>query len=129
MKSGSWYSFKDERIGQGKEKVRLFLKQNPELCKEIEAVIRANKDALIFAPSKGNKAAIIEVRKGAAVSWNGTEFISAIGTSAKASGEDDEEVVERETVSDPEGSSDDYDSGDDLTDIEIDVEADLDDFE
>jgi recombination protein RecA len=41
-KSGAWYSYKGERIGQGKENARQFLKSNPEICAEIEAQIRAN---------------------------------------------------------------------------------------
>jgi recombination protein RecA len=48
-KSGSWYSYKEDRIGQGKENVRAFLRSNPEIAKEIEDQIRAkllpNKDA------------------------------------------------------------------------------------
>ncbi|MCS7164781.1 MAG: recombinase RecA [Candidatus Calescibacterium sp.] len=38
-KSGSWYSFGDEKIGQGREKVIEFLESNPEKCKEIEGKI------------------------------------------------------------------------------------------
>jgi recombination protein RecA len=40
-KSGSWYSFKGERIGQGKDNARTFLQQHPEISKDIEAQIRA----------------------------------------------------------------------------------------
>lgn len=40
-KSGSWYSYGDDRIGQGKENVREFLKSHPEMAEEIEAKIRA----------------------------------------------------------------------------------------
>jgi recombination protein RecA len=40
-KSGSWYSYKSDRIGQGKENVREFLKANPETAAEIERQIRA----------------------------------------------------------------------------------------
>jgi recombination protein RecA len=40
-KSGAWYSYGKERIGQGKDKVRLFLKENPALANEIDAKIRA----------------------------------------------------------------------------------------
>lgn len=40
-KSGAWYSYGDVRLGQGKEKVKDFLRENPELAKEIEAKIRA----------------------------------------------------------------------------------------
>ena len=40
-KAGSWYSYGEDRIGQGKENVREFLKQNPKISEEIEARIRA----------------------------------------------------------------------------------------
>ena len=40
-KSGAWYSYKDDRIGQGKDNVRVFLKENPEIASEIEEQIRA----------------------------------------------------------------------------------------
>lgn len=40
-KSGAWYSYGKERIGQGKDNVRNFLKDNPELANEIDAKIRA----------------------------------------------------------------------------------------
>jgi recombination protein RecA len=39
-KSGSWYSYKGERIGQGKDNVRTFLQQHPAIAKDIEAQIR-----------------------------------------------------------------------------------------
>jgi recombination protein RecA len=39
-KSGAWYSYGGERIGQGKDNAREFLKENPEMAKEIEAKIR-----------------------------------------------------------------------------------------
>jgi recombination protein RecA len=39
-KSGSWYSYNGERIGQGKENVRNFLLQNPDTAREIEDAIR-----------------------------------------------------------------------------------------
>ena len=40
-KSGSWYSYKGERIGQGRENAKLFLAQNPNLMDEIEKDIKA----------------------------------------------------------------------------------------
>lgn len=39
-KSGAWYSYNGQKIGQGKEKVRDFLKENPELAVELESRIR-----------------------------------------------------------------------------------------
>ena len=40
-KSGAWYSQGGNRIGQGKENVRVFLKENPDISQNIEAQIRA----------------------------------------------------------------------------------------
>ena len=39
-KSGAWFSYKDQRIGQGRENARLFLKDNPEIAAEIDKIIR-----------------------------------------------------------------------------------------
>ncbi len=39
-KAGSWYSYGDDKIGQGKENVRLYLKENPQIAEEIERKIR-----------------------------------------------------------------------------------------
>ena len=41
-KSGSWYSYKTERIGQGRENAKQYLKENPETAEEIENIIREN---------------------------------------------------------------------------------------
>ena len=43
-KAGSWYSYKGEKIGQGKDKVREHLKDNPDISKEIEDLIRAQSN-------------------------------------------------------------------------------------
>jgi recombination protein RecA len=40
-KSGSWYSYNGERIGQGKDNARDFLKSHPDISKEIENLVRA----------------------------------------------------------------------------------------
>lgn len=49
-KSGSWFSYDDMKIGQGKDKVKEFLKDNPKVCDEIEQKVRdefaKNSDAL-----------------------------------------------------------------------------------
>jgi recombination protein RecA len=39
-KSGSWFSYNDQKLAQGREAVKQLLKDNPELCDEIEAKIR-----------------------------------------------------------------------------------------
>ena len=41
-KSGAWYSYNGEKIGQGRDNAKEFLKENPELAREIENKIRAN---------------------------------------------------------------------------------------
>ena len=40
-KSGAWYAYNGDKIGQGKDNSREYLKENPEIAKEIEAKIRA----------------------------------------------------------------------------------------
>ncbi len=40
QKSGAWYSFEGERLGQGRENAKQFLKENPEIADEIIAQIR-----------------------------------------------------------------------------------------
>lgn len=39
-KSGAWYSYGDNRLGQGRENVKEFLKENPQICDELEKKIR-----------------------------------------------------------------------------------------
>ena len=39
-KSGAWYSYNGEKIGQGKENTKIFLKNNPDIASEIEHKIR-----------------------------------------------------------------------------------------
>jgi recombination protein RecA len=41
-KSGAWFSYEGQRIGQGRENAKLFLKENPAMAAEIEQKIRAN---------------------------------------------------------------------------------------
>ena len=41
-KAGSWFSYDGERIGQGRENVKKYLKQNPEMLEEVEEKVRAN---------------------------------------------------------------------------------------
>lgn len=41
-KSGAWYAYKGEKIGQGRENAKQYLKDNPQVCDEIEEQIRAH---------------------------------------------------------------------------------------
>ena len=45
-KSGSWFSYNNERIGQGRENVKQYLKENPKMAEEIEARLRKNSGNL-----------------------------------------------------------------------------------
>ncbi|ALN85293.1 recombinase RecA [Lysobacter capsici] len=54
-KSGAWYSCGDERIGQGKENARQYLKENPEMAARLEATLREK-----FVPSDAPREEVIE---------------------------------------------------------------------
>jgi recombination protein RecA len=41
-KSGSWFSYDSQRIGQGRENAKAFLKANPDIAAKIEAAVRQN---------------------------------------------------------------------------------------
>ena len=44
-KSGSWFSYNDSKLGQGRDATKTLLKDNPELCEELEAkIMQAIKD-------------------------------------------------------------------------------------
>ncbi|MEA4972016.1 MAG: recombinase RecA [Candidatus Metalachnospira sp.] len=70
IKSGAWYSYKENRIGQGRENAKVYLKENPEVLEEIDALVRANyglngeniekKDTeVVQQPKKSRKAAVV----------------------------------------------------------------------
>ena len=50
-KTGAWYNYGKERIGQGKDNARDYLKQNPKIAQEIEAKIRAAVGAAVTQPA------------------------------------------------------------------------------
>jgi recombination protein RecA len=54
-KSGAWYAYKGEKIGQGKDSAREYLKEHPKLAKEIENKIRANVGVNAPQQSAGEK--------------------------------------------------------------------------
>lgn len=57
-KAGAWYSYNGEKIGQGKEKVRIFLKENPDIAGTIEQTLR---DKLLVKPKARDDAGIDEI--------------------------------------------------------------------
>ncbi len=50
-KAGSWFSYDDERIGQGKENARQFLKDNPQIAAKLEAALRDKLKPTVVAPA------------------------------------------------------------------------------
>ena len=46
QKSGSWFSYNGERLGQGRDKVRDYLRDNPDFCEEIAQKVMENRDQL-----------------------------------------------------------------------------------
>ncbi|MEG2144572.1 MAG: DNA recombination/repair protein RecA, partial [Oscillospiraceae bacterium] len=57
QKSGSWFSYGETRLGQGRDNIRDYIKNNPEFAKELETLVRANISKLSdkeIAPKKGS---------------------------------------------------------------------------
>lgn len=59
-KSGSWFSYDDMKIGQGKDKVKEFLKENAQICEEIEKKVR---DEFARRANNGEEIALVEEEK------------------------------------------------------------------
>ena len=59
-KSGAWYSYGDERIGQGRENAKIFLSENSEIAYELEDKIRAAHGLAFEAPSPRDDGEILE---------------------------------------------------------------------
>lgn len=54
QKSGAWYAYLGEKIGQGRENTKTYLKQNPEVCQEIAEAIRAH-----YAQTEENEVGLV----------------------------------------------------------------------
>ncbi|MGI6670402.1 MAG: recombinase RecA [Christensenellales bacterium] len=57
QKSGSWFSYNDIRIGQGRDNARKYLQDNPDISKEIEAAIRASVTPVVHTEGENEAAA------------------------------------------------------------------------
>ena len=61
-KSGAWYAYKETRIGQGRENAKQFLRDNPDVCQEIENQVREHYDLPVMdAPVAAEATEIAEV--------------------------------------------------------------------
>ena len=52
-KSGSWFSYDSQRIGQGRENAKTFLKENPDIAAKIEAAVRGNSGVIAEKIAEG----------------------------------------------------------------------------
>ena len=60
-KSGAWYAYNETRIGQGRENAKQFLRDNPDVCQEIENLVREHYDLPVLDEVKVSGADIAEV--------------------------------------------------------------------
>lgn len=60
QKSGAWFSYKDIRLGQGRENSKLYLKENPELAFEIENLIREKYKLPLLKVTESKEEAVLE---------------------------------------------------------------------
>jgi len=54
-KSGAWFSYGDDRIGQGRENAKIFLKENPDIMQNLRSAILV-KTGLLAQPADGSSA-------------------------------------------------------------------------
>ena len=67
-KSGAWYAYEGEKIGQGRENAKLYLAEHPDMCNEVEALIRKH-----YKLDGDDEAAVEEDGKAASVSETGED--------------------------------------------------------
>ena len=60
-KSGAWFSYEDQRIGQGRENARQYLRDNPDVADEIEKILR--EEALSPVSTKSAEAPSSDVEE------------------------------------------------------------------
>ena len=65
-KSGAWFSYEGDKIGQGRENTKEWLKNNPDKAKEIEEKIKQKTDELIMVSKKGKKDAAVQAASSSA---------------------------------------------------------------
>ena len=62
-KSGAWYSYNGDRIGQGRENAKTFLKDNPEIASKIEDSIRASSQKEFVAEEENQEVSRKKLKK------------------------------------------------------------------
>ena len=107
-KGGAWFSYQDQKLGQGRENAKKTLEDNPELMKEIEAQILEHKDELMASTKKKKKKSKLEE------------------AAAKAAGENTEAPEDGGEVLEAEGE---FNSLEDGENLEISAEDDFEEFD
>lgn len=74
-KSGAWFSYNGQKIGQGRENAKEFLRTNPEIMKEIEDKIKENQDSIVLTSKKSKKDAAKEAAAAEASADGAEEFV------------------------------------------------------
>ncbi|HAM68483.1 MAG TPA: recombinase RecA [Ruminococcus sp.] len=88
-KSGSWFSYGDRKLGQGRDAVKVILENEPDFAKEIEQKIMEQKDNLVLASKKNKKAAAVSDAKAKA-----DQAVAETGAALDAAGDADEDFEE-----------------------------------
>ncbi len=86
-KSGSWFSYGERKLGQGRDAVKDLLEREPELAAEIEEKIHVQKESLVLASKKNKKAAAVTAAKEKAES--AVQAAAAISAAAAVGSEDE----------------------------------------
>ncbi len=78
-KSGAWFSYEGDKIGQGRDNTKEWLRTHPEQAKEIEEKIKQRTAELIMVSKKGKKDAVVQAASDAAAEVAaGTEVIAEV---------------------------------------------------
>lgn len=88
-KSGSWFSYGDRKLGQGRDVVKELLESDPEFAKEVEQKIMEQKASLILASRKNKKAAAVSEAKSKA-----EQAVAETGAALDAAGSDADDDFE-----------------------------------
>ncbi len=82
-KSGSWFSYGDRKLGQGRDAVKAILESEPDFAKEVEEKILEQKDSILLVSKKNKKDAAVKNAKTKA-----DEAIADTGAALDAVGDD-----------------------------------------
>lgn len=88
-KSGSWFSYGERKLGQGRDAVKEILMAEPDFAKEVEQKIMSQKDSLVLASKKNKKAAAVSDAKAKA-----DQAVAETGAALDAAGDSDEDFEE-----------------------------------